>query len=137
MRQKPKWNITKKDHRLFIELEMRAENQPDKLAYQFRQRRNGRLQLYLCRADKRARSVAAQLQKIMKKGDRVILVFDNDLEYIAVFYACLYAGIISAPLHPPGRNKSMYRSVCYKRRLCRSNTYHIKTEGRIKRSVFR
>lgn len=95
----------------FIELlKWRAENQPDKLAYQFLD--NGETEGFsytYAELDKRARSVAAQLQKIMKKGDRVILVFDNDLEYIAVFYACLYAGIISAPLHPPGRNKSMYR----------------------------
>ncbi|HMR40460.1 MAG TPA: SDR family NAD(P)-dependent oxidoreductase [Ignavibacteria bacterium] len=95
----------------FIELlRWRAKNQPDKLAYQFLD--NGETEGFsytYAELDKRARSVAAQLQKIMKKGDRVILVFDNDLEYIAVFYACLYAGIISAPLHPPGRNKSMYR----------------------------
>ena len=95
----------------FIELlRWRAENQPDKLAYQFLD--NGETEGFrysYSELDKRARSVAAQLQKIVKKGDRAILVFDNDLEYIAVFYACLYAGLISAPLHPPGRNKSMFR----------------------------
>jgi len=95
----------------FIELlRWRAEHQPVKLAYQFLD--NGETEGFsytYSELDKRARSVAAQLQKIVNKGDRAILVFDNDLEYIAVFYACLYAGIISAPLHPPGRNKSMYR----------------------------
>ena len=95
----------------FIELlRWRAENQYDKLAYQFLDNGETEGASYTYgELDKRARSVAAQLQKLISKGDRVILVFDNDLEYIAVFYACLYAGIISAPLHPPGRNKSMFR----------------------------
>jgi len=95
----------------FIELlRWRAENQYDKLAYQFLDNGETEGARYTYgELDKRARSVAAQLQKLISKGDRVILVFDNDLEYIAVFYACLYAGIISAPLHPPGRNKSMFR----------------------------
>lgn len=95
----------------FIELlRWRAENQSGKLAYQFLDNGETEGASYTYgELDKRAKSVAAHLQKLIKKGDRVILVFDNDLEYIAVFYACLYAGIISAPLHPPGRNKSMFR----------------------------
>ena len=38
----------------------------------------------------------------LKKGDRVLLVFEPSLLYIMSFLACVRAGVIAVPVFPPG-----------------------------------
>lgn len=49
----------------------------------------------------RVRAIAARLQQVAKKGDRVAILAPNGLEYIESFYASIYAGCIAVPLFDP------------------------------------
>jgi acyl-CoA synthetase (AMP-forming)/AMP-acid ligase II len=51
--------------------------------------------------DRRARTIAVQLQGIAALGDRALLLYPPGLEYIAGFFGCLYAGVIAVPAYPP------------------------------------
>ena len=55
--------------------------------------------------DRQARTIAAFLQSIADTGDRAILLYPSGLEFIAAFFGCLYAGIISVPVSLPKRNR--------------------------------
>ena len=61
--------------------------------------------------DQAARLVAAALQKRgFSKGDRVLIILPNCLEFIKIFYGCLYSGILAVPLAEPpgGKNVGTY-----------------------------
>jgi len=51
--------------------------------------------------DRRARAVAATLQRAAEPGDRVMLLFDEGLDYLAALFGCMYAGALACPCHPP------------------------------------
>ena len=51
--------------------------------------------------DFQARSIAANLQEKIGRGDRVLLVYPPSLQYIVAFLACAYAGAIAVPAVPP------------------------------------
>jgi acyl-CoA synthetase (AMP-forming)/AMP-acid ligase II len=51
--------------------------------------------------DRRARRVAAQLQRHAAHGDRALLLYPSGPDYVVAFFACLYAGIIAVPAYPP------------------------------------
>ncbi len=62
--------------------------------------------------DRRARAIAAQLQKTCQFGDRALLLYPSGLDYIEAFFGCLYAGVVAVPAYPPdpGRlNRSLPR----------------------------
>ena len=55
-----------------------------------------------------ARHVAAVMQKRrISKGDRVLIILPNSLEFVKMFYGCLYAGILAVPLHEPAGTKQI------------------------------
>lgn len=49
----------------------------------------------------RVRNLAAELSRQFKKGDRVLLLLDNDDHYVVGFFACLFAGLVAVPAFPP------------------------------------
>ncbi|MFL6199419.1 MAG: amino acid adenylation domain-containing protein [Thermoanaerobaculia bacterium] len=51
--------------------------------------------------DRRARAVAALLQRHGATGERVLLLFPPGLDFVAAFFGCLYAGAVAVPAHPP------------------------------------
>jgi acyl-CoA synthetase (AMP-forming)/AMP-acid ligase II len=51
--------------------------------------------------DRRARALAGPLRERAAAGERVLLVFEAGLDYIAALFGCLYAGAIAVPLYPP------------------------------------
>ena len=53
--------------------------------------------------DRRAKAIAIELQSIVSAGDRALLVYpySEGLEFIVAFMACLSAGVIAVPCHPP------------------------------------
>jgi acyl-CoA synthetase (AMP-forming)/AMP-acid ligase II/alkylation response protein AidB-like acyl-CoA dehydrogenase len=51
--------------------------------------------------DQRARALAARIQEVSRPGDRVILLFPAGLDFLAGFFGCLYAGVVSIPTPPP------------------------------------
>jgi acyl transferase domain-containing protein/acyl-CoA synthetase (AMP-forming)/AMP-acid ligase II/acyl carrier protein len=91
-------------------LSKRAELQPEKTAFIFLEEgeREGGSFTYK-ELDLRARSIAAKLQSLNLKGERALLIYESGLEYLDSFFGCLYAGVISVPLHLPGKNKSLSR----------------------------
>jgi amino acid adenylation domain-containing protein len=59
--------------------------------------------------DLKAKAIAAHLQDTFRPGDRVLLLFPQDLDYIAAFFGCLYAGMIAVPAYPPRNNRNFGR----------------------------
>ncbi len=59
--------------------------------------------------DQKARSLAALLQSMKATGERALLLYPPGLEFIAAFFACLYAGVTAVPAYPPRRNQRMTR----------------------------
>ena len=51
--------------------------------------------------DQHVRALAAILQQQFPRGERALLLFDNDEHYVISFFACLYAGLIAVPVFPP------------------------------------
>src|SRR5205807_7583723 len=51
--------------------------------------------------DRRAREIAAGLQRSLNPGDRALLLYPPGLEFIAAFFGCLYAGVVAVPTYPP------------------------------------
>ena len=79
-----------------------AETQPDQIGFTFLV--DGELEehnLTYAELDRQARAIAAKLQTLAKRGDRVLLFFEPGLEYVVGFYACEYAGMIAVPAYPP------------------------------------
>lgn len=54
------------------------------------------------RLDVEARSIAAWMQSEgVRPGDRVLLLCDEGLHYLAALFGCMYAGALAVPVHPP------------------------------------
>ena len=80
----------------------RAESQPAQIGFSFLvDGESDERHLTYQELDREARAVAAKLQTLGRRGDRVILLFGPGLEYVAGFYACIYAGMIAVPAYPP------------------------------------
>jgi amino acid adenylation domain-containing protein len=63
--------------------------------------------------DRKARSIAADLQRRGAAGERVLLLFPPGLDFVTVFLGCLYAGAVAVPAYPPspGRGTGRLRSL--------------------------
>ncbi|HEY4312213.1 MAG TPA: AMP-binding protein [Pirellulales bacterium] len=80
----------------------RAREQADKIAFTFLatdesavvDRTYGQL-------DQQARAIAAHLQARCRPLDRVLLMYDSGLDYIAALAGCLYAGVVAVPVFAP------------------------------------
>ena len=55
--------------------------------------------------DRRARSVAARLERRGARGERVLLLYPPGLDFLVGFFGCLYARAIAVPAYPPKRRK--------------------------------
>ncbi|OKH52804.1 AMP-dependent synthetase [Calothrix sp. HK-06] len=83
-------------------LRYRSVQQPNKKAYTFLE--DGHIEanhLTYQQLDQEAKAIAAQLQKLLSCGERVLLIYPQGLEVIAAFYGCLYAEVIAIPVPPP------------------------------------
>ncbi|HEX7865265.1 MAG TPA: amino acid adenylation domain-containing protein [Variovorax sp.] len=49
----------------------------------------------------RVRALAARLQQRFAKGERALVMLDNDDHYAVSMLACFYAGVIAVPVFPP------------------------------------
>ncbi|WP_394827258.1 amino acid adenylation domain-containing protein [Pendulispora albinea] len=59
--------------------------------------------------DRRARAVAGSMQSRARAGDRVLIVLPPGLDFIAAFFGCLYAGLITVPVPLPQRRRGLPR----------------------------
>jgi acyl-CoA synthetase (AMP-forming)/AMP-acid ligase II len=83
-------------------LRQRAQEQPDKLLYRYLVDGDDQEQLITYgELDTKARAIASVLAEHAAPGDRVLLLYEPGLEFVAAFYACLYAGLIAVPAWPP------------------------------------
>ncbi|HLM58539.1 MAG TPA: amino acid adenylation domain-containing protein [Pyrinomonadaceae bacterium] len=91
-------------------LRERARHQPEFPAYTFLP--DGETEeaaLSYRELDRRARVIAARLQRSCPAGERVLLLYPPGLEFIAAFFGCLYAGMVAVPTYPPRANRSNLR----------------------------
>ena len=51
--------------------------------------------------DRRARAIAALLQRHLRPGERALLLYPFGLDYAAAFFGALYAGVVAVPVYPP------------------------------------
>lgn len=100
-------NIPGADKKTLVDiLQWRAETTPDRLAHVFlvdgerQEERHTYAEL-----DKKARAIAAKLQSKGGKGERVMILLQPGLQFIAAYFGCLYAGHIAIPLYPHLRKK--------------------------------
>jgi myxalamid-type polyketide synthase MxaB len=59
--------------------------------------------------EQKAKALAAQLQLQMSPGERALLLYPSEEEFIIAFFACLYSGVIAVPVYPPRRNQKLSR----------------------------
>lgn len=91
-------------------LRWRAINQPDRLAYTFlTDGETEEARLTYQQLDQRSRAIAAWLQSVSERGERVLILYPPGLDYLAAFFGCLYAGVVAVPVYPPRRNRNMER----------------------------
>lgn len=85
-------------------LRLRAEEQPEALAYRFLVSGDpqGPMEEWnYAHLERYARCVAAHLQRLdAVPGDRALLLYPAGLEFIAAFLGSLYAGVIAVPAYP-------------------------------------
>ncbi len=58
--------------------------------------------------DRRVRALAAVLQARFPKGERALLLLDNDDHYVVAFFACLYARLVAVPVFPPESSRPQH-----------------------------
>src|ERR1041384_514697 len=81
-------------------LRWRAQHQPEQSAYTFLL--DGEREeacLTYSELDRQARSIAAMLQQLDARDQRVLLLYPPGLEYIAAFFGCFYAGAVAVPAY--------------------------------------
>ena len=59
--------------------------------------------------EQQTKAIAAHLQSLNTKGERVLLLYPPGLDFIAGFFGCLYAGAIAIPAYPPRPDQSLTR----------------------------
>ncbi|HEX4975988.1 MAG TPA: condensation domain-containing protein, partial [Pseudomonadales bacterium] len=59
--------------------------------------------------DRQARCIAAQLQSMNACGERALLLFPSNLDFICGFFGALYAGVVAVPAYPPRKNQNVDR----------------------------
>ncbi|MFK5856080.1 MAG: AMP-binding protein [Bacteroidota bacterium] len=57
----------------------------------------------------RAQAIGASIQKLGGKGDRVLLLFQPGLSYVASLFACFHSGFVGVLAYPPRRNRGLNR----------------------------
>lgn len=80
----------------------KARQHPDRIAFTFLEglRRPGPT-LTFAQLDRRARAIAAMLQREGLAKERVLLVYPSGLDFVAAFFGCAYADAIAVPAYPP------------------------------------
>jgi len=90
-------------------LRLHAQRTPQRLAYTFL-RDDGKIdEVRYQELEQRALRLAAALLQRAEPGARAVLLYPAGLEFITVFFACLFAGIIAVPATVPHRTKASRR----------------------------
>lgn len=85
-------------------LRLRAAQQGERTAYVFlADGESESVRLSYAELDQEVRALVGQIQRVAANGARALLLYLPGLEYIKAFFACLYAGVVAVPAHPPAR----------------------------------
>lgn len=88
----------------------RATQHPDHLAFIFLvDGEREELKITYGALERRARAVAALLQREAVPGARALLLCEPGIDYIVSFFGALYAGIVPVPLYPPLHERGLGR----------------------------
>lgn len=90
-------------------LEFWARHRGEQPVYTFQRDDGHETTLDFASLDRRARAIAARLQKTCQPGDRALLVYPAGLDFIAGFFACAYAGVLAVPVCYPKPKRPMPR----------------------------
>src|SRR4029077_3810504 len=98
-------------------LRHRATAQPRETGFLFLRDNNPENDLDLlsyAQLDEKARAIAAVLQQSGEPGQRVLLLHQPGVDFVAAFYGCLYAGAIAVTTYPAhrGRLKQSLPKIC-------------------------
>lgn len=97
-------------HNLVSLLKQRSEIFGDQVLYRFIQDDDGSvLELTARSLELRAVSLANELSRCCKKGDRALLMYNSGFEFVTAFFGCMYAEVIAVPVYPPKRNQKINR----------------------------
>ncbi|MHC2086948.1 amino acid adenylation domain-containing protein [Methylobacterium sp. CM6244] len=72
--------------------------------------RSGEITVTYAELAGRARAIAARLRRSASPGDRVCLLLDTGLDYVAGFFGCLEAGLIAVPVFPPEPRRAQHQA---------------------------
>ncbi|HEU4726518.1 MAG TPA: SDR family NAD(P)-dependent oxidoreductase, partial [Kofleriaceae bacterium] len=76
--------------------------QPDLELYRFLGGGDGAAVTMTCaQLDIRARAIAVVLRERVALGERALILCPPGLDYVAAFFACIYAGVVAVPMYPP------------------------------------
>ncbi len=90
-------------------LQQRSEAQADEFAFTFLNADQNKDKLTYRELEQQARAIGATLQQMDAAGERVLLMYQPGLAFIAAFFGCLYAGAVAVPAYPPRLNRPMPR----------------------------
>ncbi len=90
-------------------LRSHAAHTPDRLAYTFL-RDDGKIdEITYGELEQRSRALAATLARRAAVGERALLLYPAGLEFIIVYFACLFAGLIAVPATIPHKTRASRR----------------------------
>lgn len=91
-------------------LQWRAQNQPDRPAFRFLVDGEQKTETITYRElDRESRAIAARLQQMGLRGERVLMFYPSGLAFVSALMGCLYAGVIAIPAYPPHDNRFLAR----------------------------
>lgn len=87
-------------------LAWQAENNPDHIVFRFAKRGSKKDEpMTYAQLHARAISIANAIKPQVSSGDRIFLLYQPGLEFIAALFACFYLGAIPVPAYPPNPKK--------------------------------
>lgn len=93
-------------------LKSRAQLYPDRQAYIYL--KDGEIEkesITYLELEQQVTEIAAYLQMLDIQGERVLLLLPSGIEYILMFFACVYAGVIPVPVYPPSKSRNVERLI--------------------------
>jgi len=92
-------------------LRSHAQTHGDRVAVQLAHEQGLTGRLTYAEVDRRAQAVAALLRAFTKAGDRVVLLFPADPDFLPALFGCWYAGVVAVPLPYPVLGRHGERSL--------------------------
>ncbi len=116
-------------------LKQRAAETPEHIAFHYLSGGDAIEQSVTYRKlDHNSRRVAARLQNLALRNERVVLLYVQGLDFIEAFMGCLYAGTVAVPAYPPRKNSLSGRIETI---LENSGARAVLTTGAVKKNIDR